>query len=256
MGLWSSIKKEVGRVGDSIGKETERLIEPVKFLSDAKDIATSDAVSDLTGGNGPMDVVGKIEDFVKDPLGNISDAEKAAARIAELQKTSAGRNILLQEQQLAQVAGLTQPFREAGTDVALPMLSALALGGEVDYQPSELLGRRLASGREGILKNRAARAGIKSSRTFEDLADLASTLSAEDLGRFEQGNINLLNTGLRAEDVLRQSVTSTAGSVGGIFGNLGQSLTTAQQNTGAAQLANANTIGGGVSSLASLALLA
>lgn len=196
-----------------------------------------------------------IEEFAKDPTGAIERAEKAAARIAELQKTSAGQAILQQEQQLDKISGLTQPFRQVATDTAMPTLSALALGGEVDYQPSELLGRQLESGREGILQNRAAGGSIKSSGTFENLGDLASNLSAEDIGRYEQGNINLLNTGLRAEDILRGAETSVTGAAGNIFSGLGASLNTAQQNIANAELANAQTLGSGISSLSSLALL-
>lgn len=198
----------------------------------------------------------EIEQFIKDPLGAIEDAEKAAARIAELQKTSAGRAILQQEEQLERIEGITQPVRDVATETALPTLSSLALGGDVDYQPSELLTKQLETGREGVLRNRAAGSGVKSSTTFENLSDLAQGLVSDDIQRFEQGNINLLNTGLRAEDVVRQTGTSTAGNVSNIFGNLGSQLNQAQQNIAGSQIATGQTVDSGLSSLLTLGLLA
>jgi len=164
---------------------------------------------------------------------------------------SAFENIALQEEQLGKVSELTDPFRQAGQK-GLGALSNLAFGGDVDYQPSKLFGQQLESGRRGILRQQAGGGGIKSSRTFERLSDLVSGLAAEDVGRFESGQLDLLRTGLRAEDVLRQTGGQTGQTVGNIFGNLGQGLNLAEQQKGQAALAQSQTLAGGVRGLGDL----
>ena len=164
--------------------------------------------------------------------------------------------IAQQEGQLAEIEGITAPFRQAGLDIALPQLSALAFGGDVDFQPSQLFNRQLESGRTGILRGQAARGGVKSSGTFERLGDLVSGLTGEDIGRFQRGQSSLLQSGLRAEDLVRQAGTGFAQSAGNIFGNLGQGLNVAAQQRGnlAGQqaLSKSQTLAGGISGLGSL----
>lgn len=199
---------------------------------------------------------GSASSYVADPLdlfGTRASADNEA--IQNILTQSAESGIALNEAQLAQIEALTAPFRDASTNTALPTLSSFALGGDTGYTQSDLLTRQLASGREGILESRSAGSGVKSSGTFEDLASLASTLSAEDVSRYEQSNTDLLNTGLRAEEVLRQTGTSLGGTVGNIFGNLGTGLNTASQNLAQSQTTSANTLANGVSSLSRLAEL-
>lgn len=282
MGVWGDIKESTGinKVTDELGRAGDK-VEHITGLSPlelAATISTLGGYSALNASVSPSVTALKdfiatpqgtqklaaaygitnrdeIEEFAKDPTGAIKRAEEAAMRVAELQKTSAGRAILQQEQQLQNTTEQTQPFRDLATDTAIPQLSALALGGETGYQQSDILSRQLESDREGILKNRAAGPGIKSSGTFKNLADLASTLSAEDVGRFEQGNIDLLNTGLRGEEILRSAEDATTGAASNIYSGLGQNLNASQQNVASAQLTNAATLGSGISSLSSLALL-
>lgn len=199
--------------------------------------------------------------FVDDITGDIFDfdgskAAESQQQISNVLRDSAEANIALQERQFAEIEKLTEPFRAIATGTALPTLTALATGGDVDFQPSQLFRRQLESGREDILTGQAARGTLKSSPTFERLSDLVSGLAAQDIGRFEQSQLGLLQSGLRAEDVLRQSGTSTAGNVAGIFGNLGQGLNLAQQNLAQAQIAGAQSLGSGIQSLGQLALLA
>lgn len=167
---------------------------------------------------------------------------------------SARQNIALQEEQLAEIERLTAPFRAAATDVALPTLSAFARGGDVDFTPSALFGRQLETGRQGVLRQQAARGGVKSSGTFERLADLVSGLAAEDVGRFEQGQLALLQSGLGGEEALRQAGTTLTGNIGGILGSLGQGLNLQQQQQAQAERARAQTLASGVSGLGDLAL--
>lgn len=166
---------------------------------------------------------------------------------------SAMANIDLQKSQLAKIEELTGPYRKAGTDVALPNLSALAFGGNVDYQPSQLYNQQLSAGRQGVMRSQAAGgAGVKSSRTFERLADLVSGLAGEDMGRFEQGNQTLLNQGLTATNQLGQAGSQLTGNIGNIYGNLGQGLNLAAQQRGQGQLAQSQTLKSGVTGLGDL----
>lgn len=169
---------------------------------------------------------------------------------------SAQENIALQEEQLARTEELTRPFREAGLGTALPSLVSLARGGEVDFQPSQLFRRQLERGREGILRSQAGAGGVKSSRTFERLSDLVAGLAAEDIGRYEQGQLSLLQTGLGAERQLSQASQAMTGNVGAIYGNLGQQQNIAGQIRGQAARARGETRARGIESLAMLPLLA
>jgi hypothetical protein len=185
---------------------------------------------------------------------NSTDEADAQAEIQKLLKESAESGIALNQQQLAVVEKLTQPFRDAGTQTALPNLQALAQGGDVDFQPSKLAGRQLEAGREGILKSRSG-GSLKSSGTFSNFADLATRVSAEDVGRFEQDQLDLLRTGLKGEDILRGTSTQTAGNVGGIFSNLGRAQNLSLQQLAEQQKAGGETLSSGVQSLSQLAFL-
>jgi len=172
-------------------------------------------------------------------------------------------NLAFQQGKLDQIRSSTAPFRSAATDTAIPALSALAFGGEIDFEPSKLFDVSLARGREGVLEGQAARSGVKSSGTFERLADLVSGLASEDIGRFESGNLSLLNTGQRAENILSGAESSIAGNIGGIFRNKGQlaQLSSQQRGQSAADLisqggqsalSKAQTTAGGIKGLSSL----
>ena len=122
-------------------------------------------------------------------------------------------NIAQQRQQFSQLEGLTQPFIDAATKTALPQLSNMAFGGNIDYQPSVLFGRQLEQGKENIFQQQAARGGLKSSNTFSRLSDLVSGLAANDLGRFEQGQQGLLNQGVLALNQLDNAQQGAQGNV-------------------------------------------
>jgi len=166
---------------------------------------------------------------------------------------SAMENIALQEAQLAEIERITAPFREAATDTALPTLSSLAFGGDVDFQPSQLFGQQLERGRENVFRSQAGVGGVKSSRTFERLADLVSGLASEDVGRFEQGNQFLLNQGVTATNQLGQAGTQLTGNIGSIFSNLGQGLSSQAQQEAQSTLARSQTLASGVQGLGNLA---
>jgi len=176
-----------------------------------------------------------------------SKVEDATNEASSILRRSADQNIALQEEQQSKISDLTDPFRSAGRDVALPSLSALAFGGEVDFQPSKLFERQVEQGRDNIIQNRTG-GNLKSSRTFENLADLVTGAASQDIGRFEQGQNTLLNSGQRAENVLRGVETGTAQRIGSIFNNLGQGLNNQKQQLAQAQDAGAqsfsNTLGG------------
>lgn len=185
------------------------------------------------------------------------DASKAKAsqgRVSDILAQSAQENIALQEEQLAEIERLTAPFRNVATGQALPALSALAFGGEVDYQPSRLFQQQLERGREGILRQQAGRGGIKSSGTFERLADLVGGLASEDVGRFEQRQLGLLQTGLGSEEALRQAGTQLTGNISGALGQLGQGLNLSAQQLGQAQAAGLQSLGSGFGGLSDLML--
>lgn len=170
---------------------------------------------------------------------------------------SAMANIDLQKAQLAKIEELTAPYRQAGINTALPNLSALAFGGNVDYQPSQLFKQQLDQGQQGVLRGQAAGgAGVKSSRTFERLVDLVSGLAGEDLGRFEQGNQSLLNQGITATNQLGQAGSQLTGNVSNIYSNLGQGVNLAAQQRAQGQIARGQTINSGLSGLGQLAMTA
>jgi hypothetical protein len=221
----------------NLGADISKIFNPV------------DAIGGAIGGD-----VEKVTDVISDPLDlHGKRAEATQAEIEQILTKSAQDNIKLQQDQLAQIAAQTAPFRGAATDVALPQLSALAFGGDVDFQPSKLFGRQLEQGRTGILRSQAAGgAGVKSSRTFERLGDLVSGLAGEDVGRFEQGQQGLLNQGITATNQLGQSGSQLTGNVANIFSNLGQGLNQAQQNQGQARQSSFQGLGSGLAGLSQL----
>jgi hypothetical protein len=205
--------------------------------------------SGVAGGDS---ILGSFGQTLADPLDLFGiRAGQTQDEINRILTGSAQENIALQEGQLAQIAGQTAPFRAAATDVALPQLSALAFGGNVDFQPSKLFGRQLEQGRTGILRGQAAGgAGVKSSRTFERLGDLVSGLAGEDVGRFEQGQQSLLNQGITATNQLGQSGSQLTGNVANIFSNLGQGLNAARQGQGLDRQTSFQGLSSGLSGLA------
>lgn len=181
-------------------------------------------------------------------------AEDAAEKVNSILKQSAEAGIALNESQIAEIERLTAPFRGAATGTALPSLSALAMGGDVDFQPSKLFGAQLEQGREGVLKGQAAGPGIKSSATFGKLSDLVSGLAAEDVGRFEQGQRALLEAGRTAEQGLTSAGSRLSGNIGDILSNLGASEAASASNLAQAQIAGGQTLAGGLQGLSQLLL--
>jgi len=175
----------------------------------------------------------------------------AAAQSGDILSQSAAQNIALQKDQLDRIAEITAPFRAEATRTALPQLSALALGGEIDYRPSMFANRQLEQGREAVLRQQAP-GGIKSSRTFERLADLATGIGAEDLNRFEQGQRSILNPGVLATQQLGQVSGQIGANIGSIFSNLGQQQNLVQQNLAQAQAQQAANQAEGLSNLSRL----
>lgn len=202
-------------------------------------------VESLTGSTVLQDIA--------DPLDLFGGrAGRTADEINQLLQQSAAAGIALNEEQLARIEELTTPFREAGIGTALPTLSALALGGEVDFQPSQLFQTQLAQGREGILGGQAARGNIKSSNTFGRLSDLVSGLAAEDVGRFERGQTALLDLGRGAEQGFTQAGTQLTGNIGNLLTNLGAGQAATAQNLAQQQVASGQTAASGLAGLAQL----
>lgn len=190
---------------------------------------------------------------IADPLDLFGGrAGRTAEEINELLKLSTQEGIALNEAQLAEIEKLTEPFRAAATGTALPTLSSLALGGNVDFQPSRLFGSQLEQGRENILRGQAAGPGIKSSATFGKLSDLVSGLAAEDVGRFERGQAGLLEAGRGAEQGLLQAGTRLSGNIGDLLSNLGRGQAATAQNLAQQQIASGQTAGSGLQGLAQL----
>lgn len=196
--------------------------------------STYDPTGVFTGEGLAGGQYGETGQFFADPLDLFGiRAGQTRNRLNEILQQSARENIALQESQLAEIERLTAPFRDAATGTALPSLSALAFGGDIDFQPSQLFQQQLESGREGILQQQSGGgAGVKSSNTFQRLSDLVSGLASEDMGRFEQGNLDLLNRGVTATNQLGQAGSQLTGNVGGIFSNLGQGLGQAERAFG------------------------
>ena len=195
---------------------------------------------------------GSMLNWITDPLdlsgnraGDIQDEINA-----RLLNTNA-QNIALQESQLAEIQKLFQPFTDAAKNTALPNLSSLAFGGSLDYQPSQLFGQQLTQGREGILGQQAAGgAGLKSSNTFSRLSDLVSGLASEDMGRFEKGNLGLLQAGIGSEGALNQASNTLGNNISASNQNLGNQLNQSYQNYGQQRQQSMQSLGSGLSGLA------
>jgi len=179
----------------------------------------------------PDNILGEAGQTAADPLDLFGFRSSAnAKRINQILEESAARGIALNEQQIAEIEQLTAPFRNAATGTALPALSNLAFGGDVDYQVSPLAREQLRTGRENIVGNRAAGGKLKSSQTFESLADLAAGIGAEDIGRFESGNVALLNAGRGAEANLSGAGTRLTGNITDLLTNLSSGVGTTGTN--------------------------
>lgn len=252
-GIGSFIKDKIGDVGSAIVD-----YNPITIGTDI-----------VTGGRFSEDILGRdskvfgtTADIIKDPQGaldkltGVEGAEESAARVNAILKQSAEAGIALNEAQIAEIERLTAPFREAATGTALPQLSALAFGGDVDFQPSRLFQTQLEQGREGILKGQAAGPGIKSSATFGKLSDLVSGLAAEDVGRFERGLASVAEAGRGAEAGLTAAGSRLSGATGDILSGLGAGQRATAQQLAQAQIAGGQTLAGGLSGLSQLLLTA
>lgn len=193
---------------------------------------------------------GLLGQTIADPLDLFGvRAEQTQQQISDLLRGSAEKGIALQERQLERIEDLNKPFMKTALNRALPTLSSFARGGDVRFKPSQLFEQQLETGERGILRQQAGRGGIKSSRTSERLSDLVSGLIAEDVGRFEQGNLALLQQGIGSEQALTQAGRTLGGNVQGLYSNLGQGLNVAQQQKGASQAAALQGVGNALSSV-------
>jgi hypothetical protein len=251
MGLFSDIGDAVKGVGSAVvnpvGYINEQVIEKLTGSDILGSIvnpigaATDLALSGDLGGLDFLDLTGE-------------KAKKTAAAIDAILKQSAQEGIALNEAQLAEIERLTTPFREAAVGTALPQLSALALGGDVDFRPSRLFQTQLEQGRAGILKGQAAGSGIKSSATFGKLSDLVSGLATEDVGRFERGQKALLEAGRGAEAGLTAAGGRLTGATGDILSGLGAGQAAVAQSLAQQNLAAGKTAAGGLAGLSQLLL--
>lgn len=183
-------------------------------------------------------------------------AEAAANEVNEILRQSAQAGINLNEEQLARIEELTAPFRAAATETALPQLSALAFGGDVDFTPSKLFETQLSQGRENILQGQAAGPGIKSSATFGKLSDLVSGLASEDIGRFERGQAGLLELGRGAQQGVTQAGSRLTGNIADLLTNQQAGIGATAQSLGQQRLATGQTIASGLGGLTQLLALA
>ena len=199
---------------------------------------SKDAGSPLNWFLDPMDISGTRAGATQDEISRILTSSNA-------------QNIALQESQLAEIQKLFKPFTAAAKNTALPNLSSLAFGGSLDYQPSQLFGQQLEQGREGILGQQAAGgAGLKSSNTFSRLSDLVSGLAAEDMGRFEQGNLGLLQSGIGSEGALNQASNTLGNNISASNQNVGNQLNQSFQNYGNQRQQSFQGLGSGLGGLA------
>jgi hypothetical protein len=206
--------------------------------------ANSDFLS-ILGNNpaGQIDILqgdsifGEFGQFAADPLDLFGQrAQQTSDRINQILEESAAAGIALNEAQIAEITKLAEPFTTAATQTALPSLSNLALGGDIDFQTSPLAKRQLETGRESIVENRAAGGKLKSSGTFKNLADLASRVASEDIGRFEGGQTALLNAGIGAEQGLRSAGTQVSGNISDLLTNLSSGVGATSSNLANKQL--------------------
>lgn len=182
-------------------------------------------------------------------------AEETANEVNRILRESAEAGISLNQEQLAKIEELTAPFRAAATDTALPQLTALAFGGNIDYTPSKLYETQLQQGRENILQGQAAGSGIKSSATFGKLSDLVSGLASEDIGRFERGQASLLELGRGAQQGLTQAGSRITGNIADLLTNQQAGVGATAQSLAQQRLATGQTIASGVGGLTQLLAL-
>ena len=177
--------------------------------------------------------------FIADPLdlfGIRSEQTLEEVKKISLESTRAG--IAQQEDQLAELERLQGPFRESALETALPNLEALAFGGDVDFQPSKLFQLQSDIGQRGIRRKLAAQGKFGSSQRFEEESGLLQGLAAEDLGRFEAGQLALLQSGIGATDALNVAGGTLSGNIAALQSNLGAAQAAAAQAAGAQQAAS------------------
>lgn len=239
-------------IGSFLKENAPAVLNPVAFVT-GKLAGAATGSEDVEALVNP---IGAATEFaLSDPLDfSGSGAEQNAKQINAILKQSAEAGIALNESQLAEIERLTAPFRTAATGTALPNLSALAFGGDIDFNPSQLFNAQLEQGREGILQGQAAGPGIKSSSTFGKLSDLVSGLAAEDIGRFESGQASLLEAGRGAEAGLSSAGTRLSGNIGDILSNLGAGQSATAQGVAQQRRASGQTLSSGLSGLSQLLL--
>lgn len=198
-----------------------------------------------------------------------SDAAKRAAN-AQVQASEAG--IEERKEALERQLGITQPFREAGESVILPLFRALGLEQGQDFQPSgaqglpgrEILDNPLLKAiqddvTERVFSNRAARGILGSGGTpdalFSSLAPTALNfgLQLQDREQFQrqqqiQNLFNLLGLGANAATGQGTAIQQTGQGVSGLLQNQGLA------RAGGA-LGRGNAISSGINDIAGLGLL-
>lgn len=176
-------------------------------------------------------------------------AKKKAATISDLLIGSTKRGISEAERQLSRIEQLQAPFRGQALETALPSLTALATGvGETGFKSSKLFQLQAEQGTRAIKRRLAAQGKFSSSQRFEETADLISKLSAEDVGRFEAGNLAQLQVGIGSTAALNKAGLALGTAGKSLLSSLGESLSATQTNLGAQRKSSfegaANTISG------------
>jgi len=210
------------------------------------------------GRSGPEAQAGPGGDMSPEQIEQIQERVQSYAQNLANQQLQSGQvpdAVNLQRQQLAVIEDLTRPFREAATGKALPTLASLALGQDADipFQPSKMLTEQLSRGRESIYKQQSP-GGLKSSRTFERLADLATGAAADDVSRFEQGQRSILTPGQLATQNLAQAGSQLGSNISGIYSSMGQQANILAQQKAQAEAQRGANIGQGIASLGDLFL--
>ena len=188
--------------------------------------------------------------FILDPLDIFGTrAEETADTINTLLTGSVKAGITEKERQLSKIEQLQKPFRDVALETALPSLTALATGvGETGFTSSKLFQLQADQGTRAIKRRLAAQGKFSSSQRFEETGDLLSKLAAEDVGRFEAGNLAQLQVGIGSTAALNKAGLALGTSGKSLLSTLGESLSTTQTNLGAQRKSSfegaANTISG------------
>ena len=190
----------------------------------------------------------KATNWLADPMDLAGErAEQTQEEVSDILSGNTRAGITQQEQQMGLLDKLQGPFRDAALNSAMPNLQSLAFGGEIDYQPSKLFELQSKVGQRGIRRRLAAQGKLDSSQRFEEEGALLQGLAAEDLQRFEQGQLAQLQTGLDSTEALNAAGQTLGGNISNLRSNLGAGLSQASSDYGAQRQSSfqgaANTVG-------------